>query len=223
MTPLRRGLRRARRLYSSETRPHRHDLTRGDHEATHHPRERVPHRRRRLGPPPLRRAHPSAPRHELQRVLRRGQREERAGRHLRPGALLDAHGAARRAAGAGLPGDQPRGAGPLGLHAAAPAALPRSDDRLQREGAGDAHRPPARGRRALPGRGRRRHAEPRRQDADVPVHAVGALARDDEHLAGARTRSSSAATSSARTTPPTTSSPTSTRSTTAPSATTPRS
>ena len=31
--------------------------------------------------------------------------------------------------------------------------------------------------------GRRRHAEPRRQDAHLPLHAVGALARDDEHLA----------------------------------------
>ena len=37
-----------------------------------------------------------------------------------PAQVRDAHGAARRAAGAGLPGHQPRGAGPLRLHAAAP-------------------------------------------------------------------------------------------------------
>ena len=38
-----------------------------------------------------------------------------------PAHVLHADGAARPAAGAGLPRDQPRGAGPLGLHAGPPA------------------------------------------------------------------------------------------------------
>ena len=122
-----RDVRAAPWLYSRRRDRIRHDLTRGDHEATHHPRERVPHRRRRLGPPPVRRAHPAA------RTARATTRYFVAGSEknalidtVDPAKCGDAHRAARRAAGAGLPRHPPRGAGPLGLHAAAARALPRA-------------------------------------------------------------------------------------------------